>query len=144
MDENTIRLLETSFAEVAKDKEAAAALFYERLFALDPSLRAMFLSTDMRSQQMKLIAALALVVGKLRTLGDVVPVLESLAVKHVAYGVAERHYQTVGAALIQTLSLSFGNRFTPELREAWLRAYGIVSGVMIAAAARSGTQHAAE
>src|SRR5688500_17913171 len=81
MDENTTRLLEESFVEVAKDKEAAAALFYERLFALDPSLRGMFTGTDMRAQQMKLMAALGLVVGKLRMLGDIVPVLEGLAVK---------------------------------------------------------------
>lgn len=137
MDENTIRMLERSFAEFAKGKEAAAALFYERLFALDPSLRALFTRTDMKAQQMKLMAALGLVVGKLRLLGDVVPVLEALAVKHVAYGVEERHYETVGTALIQTLSLFFADRFTPELREAWLGAYGTVSGVMVAAASRA-------
>lgn len=137
MDENTIRMLEQSFAEFAKGKDASAALFYERLFVLDPSLRKLFTSTDMKAQHMKLMAALGLVAGKLRTLGEIVPVLEGLAVKHVAYGVEERHYETVGAALIQTLSLSFGSRFTPELREAWLGVYGTVSGVMIAAANRA-------
>ena len=134
MDETTIRALETSFAEFAKGKEASAALFYERLFVNDPSLRSMFTSTDMRAQQIKLMAALGLVVGKLRTLGDVVPVLQGLAVKHVAYGVEEHHYETVGAALIQSLALTFGSRFTPDLRAAWIGAYGAVSGVMIDAA----------
>jgi hemoglobin-like flavoprotein len=144
MDENTIRMLETSFAEFARGKEASAALFYERLFALDPSLRRLFTSTDMKAQHMKLMAALGLVVGKLRLLGEVVPVLQNLAVKHVGYGVEERHYETVGAALIQALSLSFGRRFTPELRQAWLGAYGLVSGVMIAAAGRAAMPTAAE
>ena len=83
------------------------------------------------------MAALALVVGKLRQLDEVIPVLENLAVKHVAYGVEERHYATVGQALIQTLSLAFGEGFTPELRGAWLTAYGAISGVMIAAASRA-------
>lgn len=134
MDEQTIVLLQTSFAEVMAMRAEAAALFYERLFALDPALKPLFHDTDMRSQEMKLMAALALVVGKLRQLGEVIPVLEGLAVKHVAYGVEERHYATVGQALIQTLSLAFGERFTPELRNAWLTAYGAISGVMITAA----------
>lgn len=134
MDEQTIVLLQTSFAEVMAMRAEAAALFYERLFALDPALKPLFHDTDMRSQEMKLMAALALVVGKLRQLGEVIPVLEGLAVKHVAYGVEEHHYATVGQALIQTLSLAFGERFTPELRNAWLTAYGAISGVMIAAA----------
>jgi len=137
MDEQTIRLLQESFAEVMAIRSEAAALFYERLFAIDPALKPLFQDADMRSQEMKLMAALALVVGKLRALDEVIPVLEGLAVKHVAYGVEERHYATVGEALVQTLSLAFGARFTPELRTAWLTAYGAISGVMIAAAAKS-------
>jgi hemoglobin-like flavoprotein len=137
MDEQTIRLLQASFAEVMAIRSQAAALFYERLFAIDPALKPLFHDTDMRSQEMKLMAALALVVGKLRQLDEVIPALEGLAVKHVAYGVEESHYATVGQALIETLSLAFGERFTPELRNAWLTAYGAISGVMIAAAAKS-------
>lgn len=134
MDEQTIRLLQASFAEVMAIRQQAAALFYERLFAIDPALRPLFRDTDMRSQEMKLMAALAMVVGKLRQLDEVLPGLEALAVKHVAYGVEEHHYATVGQALIQTLSLAFGDRFTPELRTAWLAAYAAISGVMIGAA----------
>lgn len=143
MDEQTITLLQASFAEVMAIRSEAAQLFYERLFALDPALKPMFSDADMRSQEMKLMAALALVVGKLRQLGEVIPVLETLAVKHVAYGVEEHHYATVGQALIQTLSLAFGERFTPELRGAWLTAYDAISGVMIAAAKNSTLPRAA-
>ena len=137
MDDKTIRTLETTFAEFARGKEESAALFYERLFAIDPSLRRLFVNTEMKSQQTKLMAALGLVVGSLRDLGRVVPVLESLGAKHVAYGVEEAHYQTVGAALIQTLALAFGDRFTPDIRAAWTGAYALVSGVMIDAARRA-------
>ena len=75
MDEQTIRVLETTFTEFARGKEESAALFYERLFALDPSLRRLFVNTEMKHQQTKLMAALGLVVGSLRDLGRVVPVL---------------------------------------------------------------------
>jgi hemoglobin-like flavoprotein len=143
MDEKTITMLQSSFADVMAIRQEAAALFYERLFALDPSLKPLFSDADMRAQEMKLMAALALVIGKLRQLGEVIPVLEGLAVKHVDYGVEERHYATVGQALIQTLSLAFAERFTPDLRNAWLTAYGTISGVMIAAARQAGMPQAA-
>jgi hemoglobin-like flavoprotein len=143
MNEQTIGILETTFAEVARKREAAAALFYERLFALDPSLRRLFLNTDMKDQQIKLMAALGFVVGGLRDPSRVVPVLEGLGARHVAYGVEARHYETVGAALLQTLSLAFGEQFTPEIRAAWTAAYGTVSSVMIEAARRTANGTAA-
>jgi len=138
MNEETIRILETTFADFSRGREEAAALFYERLFAIDPSLRRLFTNVDMKTQQTKLMAALGLVVASLRDLGKVVPVLETMAERHVAYGVEEGHYQTVGTALIQTLALRFGDRFTPEVRAAWTGAYETVSGVMLAAARRLG------
>lgn len=136
MDEQAIRILESTFAEFAKSEEEGAALFYERLFALDPSLRRLFAHTEMKTQQAKLMAALAAVIGSLRSFHQVTPTLEALAIKHVAYGVEEGHYQTVGNALIQTLSLYFGSGFTAEIRAVWIAAYGAVSGVMIEAARR--------
>jgi hemoglobin-like flavoprotein len=136
MNEDTIAILENTFAEFARGREEAAGQFYERLFALDPSLRPLFASVQMRMQQAKLMAALGVVIASLRELEKVVPVLEALARRHVAYGVEERHYETVGTALIQTLAATFGPRFTPEVRAAWTGAYDLVSGVMIAAASR--------
>ncbi|MFG1374475.1 globin family protein [Xanthobacter oligotrophicus] len=134
MHDDQIALLETSFAEVSANRDAAAALFYERLFVLDPALKRLFGDTDMAGQGQKLFAALGLVVASLRSLDKVVPVLEQLAVRHVRYGVRDAHYATVGAALIETLSLYFGPRFSMDLRRAWSDAYEAVAGVMIAAA----------
>ncbi len=134
MQETEIVLLESSFSEVFKVRDDAAALFYERLFIHDPSLKPMFAKADLRDQGKKLMMALALVVGALRKLDTVVPALRGLAVKHNGYGVRDEHYATVGAALLETLSLFFGARFSPELHAAWAKAYGTVSAVMIEAA----------
>jgi hemoglobin-like flavoprotein len=137
MQEAEIVMLEKSFAEVAAVREQAAELFYERLFVHDPSLRAMFANADMKEQGRKLMMALSLVISSLRKLDTVVPALEMLAVKHVGYGVRDEHYATVGRALIETLSLFFANRFTPEHRRVWTFAYETVAGVMMAAAANN-------
>jgi len=134
MEERTIQILETTFAEVKSVQDTAAALFYERLFVHDPSLRRMFTSTDMGAQGRKLMAALAFTVGALRKLDALVPVLRNLGVMHVPYGVERKHYATVGAALIETLALYFGDRFTQEVRAAWSEAYALVAKVMTTAA----------
>ena len=134
MQETDIVMLEESFAEVAAASEDAAELFYERLFVHDPSLRAMFASSDMKEQGRKLMAALFLVVSSLRKLDAIVPALETLAIKHVSYGVRDEHYATVGTALIETLSLFFAQRFTFEYRRVWILAYETVAAVMKAAA----------
>ena len=57
MDDRKIELLETTFAEVRASQDAAAALFYERLFVNDPSLRRLFNTSDMAAQGRKLMAA---------------------------------------------------------------------------------------
>ena len=133
MDLHTINLLQGSFSEVRAAQDDAASLFYERLFRMDPSLEKLFDTSDMRTQGRKLMTSLALVVDSLRRFDDLKPVLENLARKHVTYGVQNAHYETVGNALIETLSLFFGERFSPELRAAWAQAYAAIAGVMLAA-----------
>jgi hemoglobin-like flavoprotein len=57
-------------------------------------------------------------------------VLKNLGARHVGYGVQDRHYDTVGTALIWTLQKGLGEAFTDELCEAWLTAYQLLSSVM--------------
>jgi hemoglobin-like flavoprotein len=106
---------------------AAAALFYERLFTLDPQLASLFAHTDMERQGKKLLQALSVVVAtadRLHTLG---PSLEELGRGHLRYGVEDRHYDTVGIALLATLESALGKAFTPAVREAWALAYASVA-----------------
>jgi nitric oxide dioxygenase len=135
MTPDQIRLVQDSFRAVVPIREAAAGLFYERLFALDPDLRPMFRSTDMGKQGAKLMQALAFVVHGLDKADTILPVVRDLGRRHVHYGVQEQHYRTVGQALIETLAAGLGAAFTVEARAAWQAAYALLAGVMIAAAA---------
>ena len=93
-------LVKTTWAMVVPIADVAATLFYERLFALDSSLRPMFDRTDMKEQRRKLLAALGTVVNGLDNLEPLIPVLENLGRNHSRYGVKDAHYETVGAALL--------------------------------------------
>jgi len=125
-----IALVQQSFAKVAPHAEAVAALFYQRLFTLDPTLQALFKS-DLKAQGRKLMQMLTAVVNGLGQLESLVPVAQALARRHVGYGVQPAHYGTVGAALLDTLAQGLGAEFTPEVKEAWTKVYGVLANVMI-------------
>jgi hemoglobin-like flavoprotein len=133
MTRETIDLVRTSFAHVLPISDAAADLFYDRLFTLDPSLRQLF-ADDLRQQKRALMATLQVAVEYLDRPGQLVPIVEQLGVRHARYGVQTAHYQTVGSALLWTLEQGLGAAFTPELRGAWAAAYGLISGAMMDAA----------
>ena len=132
MTPQQIALIRASFAKVVPIKEEAAALFYDRLFAIDPSTRPLFRG-DMKSQGAKLMAAIAAVVKALDRIETMLDDLRGLARRHDRYGVREEHYASVGTALLWTLEQGLGFDFTPEVRDAWATAYGLLSSVMIEA-----------
>jgi hemoglobin-like flavoprotein len=128
-----IQLVKDSFVRIEAIRDQAAALFYERLFELEPALRPLF-KRDMAAQRAKLMAALGAVVGSLDLLENVLPLVRQLGCRHGAYGVRPEHYATVGEALIRTLAQALGPDFTSETRRAWTDAYGHLAWAMIAAA----------
>jgi hemoglobin-like flavoprotein len=135
MSPDQIALVRQSFSRVVPIKETAAALFYERLFTIDPSTRPLFRG-DITAQGIKLMAAIAMVV---RSLDHIEPMLEqirSLARRHAHYGVRDTHYSSVGAALLWTLEQGLGDDFTDEVREAWAAAYHMLSSTMMEAASQ--------
>jgi nitric oxide dioxygenase len=133
MTPEQIGLIRASFAQVVPIADEAAALFYRRVFEIAPEVKPLFRG-DMKAQGAKLMAALATVVNGLDQLEAIVPAVQDLAKRHVAYGVKPEHYAPVGAALLWTLEQGLGKAFTPEVAEVWTAAYAALSGVMIAVA----------
>jgi nitric oxide dioxygenase len=133
MTPDQVTLVQQSFAKVAPISEAAAVLFYDRLFEIAPAVKSMF-PADMTEQRRKLMAMLATVVGGLGNLSSILPAASALAKRHVGYGAKAEHYPVVGAALLWTLEKGLGEAWTPEVADAWTTAYGTLSGFMISEA----------
>jgi len=129
MTPHQIDLVQKSFGEVKPIAAAAADLFYNRLFTLDPSLRPMF-KGEMTKQGQMLMSMIGAAVAGLRNLETLAPVVRQLGARHVGYGVRSEHYATVGSALLWTLDQGLGEKFTPEVHDAWAAAYGLLSQVM--------------
>jgi hemoglobin-like flavoprotein len=127
-------LVQTTFTKVVPITDTAASLFYGRLFEIDPALRPLF-KGDLVEQGRKLIKMIGVAVNGLDRLEQIVPAVQQLGVRHMAYGVKDEHYVTVAVALLWTLEQGLGADFTPDVREAWTAAYTLLAETMKAAAA---------
>jgi hemoglobin-like flavoprotein len=134
MSPKQLELVRSTFSSLEKRSGIAALSFYQELFTLDPSLRALF-HTDIEAQGQKLMTALRFIVDTLESPQEIRPMLESLGRRHVTYGVREEHYETVGIALLNMLQRVLGAGFSAKARDAWREAYGHVAKVMKDAAA---------
>ena len=126
-------LVQTTFAGLAVMPEVAGALFYERLFAKNPNFRPLF-KNNMRTQSLKLMSMLAMVVYNLSELDQVSTALRDLGVRHVEYGVKLADYDAMREALLWALEQALGEDLTPAVREAWTVCYNELAGEMTAAA----------
>ena len=127
-------LIKESWLKVAPMADAAARLFYDRLFEIDATTRPLFKTTDLVEQRRKLIQALTMVVQGLDHLEALVPTIAGLGRRHAQFGVTDAHYDTVGAALLWTLEQGLGSGWTPEVKVAWSGAYAHLADVMRTAA----------
>jgi hemoglobin-like flavoprotein len=128
------QLVKDSWEKVEPVTEVAAALFYGRLFELDPELRHLFRG-DMEEQGRKLMQTLTVVVRGVDRLDALLPAVEALGRRHAGYGVRDAHYQTVGQALLWMLERCVGDGFTPAVAQAWAQAYDVLATVMKRASA---------
>src|SRR5262245_47721824 len=99
MTPDQIARVQAAYAKIEPIHVIGGALFYRRLFELDPSLRPLF-QGDMTAQSRKLMAMIELVVENLGQFEQLLPRVWALGRAHVGYGARDEHYDTVGAALV--------------------------------------------
>ena len=133
MTPEQVELIKSSWAQVVPISDKAAELFYGKLFELDPSVKSLF-NGDMVEQGKKLMKMVGTAVNGLDRLDEIVPAVQQLGVRHIAYGVKNEHYNTVGTALLWTLETGLGDAFTEDTKDAWATLYGVLADTMKSAA----------
>ncbi len=137
MTPEQIDLIEESFDEIYPRRyDEVAALFYERLFVLDPSLRSLF-PEDMHDQRRKLMMTFNIAVHGLRYPPSITAALHELGRIHVVARVEPHHYDTVGEALLDTLRGVMGDFFTSDVETAWRAAYVLIATTMLEGAGQT-------
>lgn len=139
MTPQQIEIIRETWQRVLPIGDAAAELFYSRLFEIDPSAKPLFARVAMPEQRQKLLQTLNSVIEAVDDLDAVVPAIRDLGRRHVGYGVTEAHYDSVGGALLWTLEKGLGDSWTEEAAEAWTSAYALIATTMIDAAREAPT-----
>lgn len=129
MTSQQITLVRQTFARLAGRSAQAGAFFYDRLFALDPSLRRMF-PDDLQQQGQKFVDTLGAVIRSLDRAEDVKADLEALGRRHADYGVHRQHYATMREALLWAMAQILGEEFDDEVAAAWHAAFDVAAKAM--------------
>jgi hemoglobin-like flavoprotein len=129
-----VKIVQDSFQKVVPIAATAADMFYDQLFAISPEVRPLF-PDNLAEQKKKLIGMLSIAVTNLHQADKIIRAVQDLGKRHVAYGVTDKHYESVGTALLWTLEQGLGAEFTEPVKTAWTEAYATLAGVMKSAAA---------
>jgi hemoglobin-like flavoprotein len=134
------RLVLETWKQVAANGDAAAALFYRRLFETDPTTRELFRATDMSAQRRKLLRTIGFAIVSLDHLDLLKLTMGDLGRRHAGFGVSNAHYDSMGRALLWTLEQRLGRAWTPAVASAWIETYRLLSEIMRNAASAPGTE----
>lgn len=124
-----IKLVCAAFEKMHATAETTAALFYVRLFELNPKLKLLF-KHDMKEQGQKVMDMFYLAATSLDQPDQIAPTFQQLGQRHVEYGVKPEDYLTMSEAMEWTLEMTLGDDFTPEMKTAWHEAYALLVEMM--------------
>jgi len=131
LTDHEMSLIKTSWAKIRNiDPVAAGDAFYTKLFFDRPELKKMF-PQEMDAQSKKLMDMINTIVTHLDRLDELTAEIVAMAKRHEGYGVLPEHYEPVGDALLWTLKAGLGNEWNEELKNAWVKCYGMLSNAMI-------------
>ena len=118
LSEKQKHLIRATFVQIEPALDLVAALYFLKLFDLDPSLRGVFTGAA-KDRTRKFTAAMKLVVISLDRQDELEPTLKLIGVQSRQYGVRDGQYATLAEAMIWTLDQSLEGAFTKEARGAW-------------------------
>ncbi|MFF0152647.1 globin domain-containing protein [Micromonospora sp. NPDC005203] len=132
--DNLARLLKESWTLVEDDRARLTEHFYAQVFLLDPALRHLF-PVQMTGQGDRLLEAIIRAIHTVDDPESFAAFLRGLGRDHRKYHVDERHYATMGTALLDALRRIAGDGWNLEYDQAWREAYEAVAALMVAGAA---------
>ena len=58
------------------------------------------------------------------------PAVRELGIRHPLFGAIDAHHASVASALLWTLEKGLRKDFTPDVKSAWIKTYGVLSQTM--------------
>ncbi|KAA1187128.1 NO-inducible flavohemoprotein [Paenibacillus sp. B2(2019)] len=133
LDQQTIAIIKSTVPVLQVHGTTITTTFYGMLFENHPELLNIFNHANQRQgrQQTALANAVLAAAMNIDQLGNILPVVKQIAEKHRALGVLPEHYPIVGETLLAAIGQVLGDAATPEIIDAWARAYGVIADAFI-------------
>lgn len=108
--------------------------FYANMLAAHPELKNYFSLRNQQTgaQQAALANSVLAAATYIDNLGVITGAVERIAQKHASLFILPEHYPIVGKYLIGAFEQILGDAFTPEIKDAWVIAYGLLADIFIA------------
>ncbi|MCG6942205.1 MAG: globin domain-containing protein [Thiohalocapsa sp.] len=136
MNPQTAALVRDSWAEIVPMRKQVCTGFYDRLFQRHPELRPLF-KGDIDRQTGLFVTMLNTVVSSLENRDPVIPLIKAVGARHAGYGVENADYEKFAGVLLDSFAAALGERFTPDVRAAWLEVYRQLADTMRQGAAEA-------
>ncbi|KAK4147816.1 globin-like protein [Dichotomopilus funicola] len=113
--------------------EQITTAFYKNLLHDHPELNNYFNTANQQNgrQARALAGAVLSFAANIDNMSELTPKVERMCNKHSSLGVQPEHYPIVGEHLIRAFGEVLGSALTPELVEAWGKAYGLLANILI-------------
>lgn len=113
--------------------EELASIFYRDMITDHPELNNYFNTANQKNgRQPRALTSVILHFAKnISDIGEIIPKLERVCQKHCSLGIHPEHYEIVGKYLLQAFGVVLGPAMTPQVHEAWTKAYWTLARMLI-------------
>jgi len=132
VDEEVVRVIQSSWNQLLGKEEAVVIRFYERLFIEHPEYRPLFTHSK-KVQRAKFLSMLNIIINGLDNLEFLSDPLKNLGKKHGGMGLINEDYENVAAALVNAIDEVSDKPLSDIERRSWFEGLMTVSKVMMKA-----------
>ncbi|KAK3336702.1 globin-like protein [Cercophora scortea] len=127
------KLVKDTVPALREHGERISSIFYKTMLAEHPELEDYFNSVNQKNgrQPRALTAVILNFAANINHLSELIPKLERMCNKHCSLGIKPEHYEIVGKYLLQAFAEVLGPVMTPQVMDAWTKAYWMLAKMLI-------------
>ncbi|MGC6248441.1 NO-inducible flavohemoprotein [Bisgaard Taxon 45] len=133
LDQQTRDIIKATIPVLEQHGTTITKTFYQNMFSAHPELLNVFNKTNQKQgrQPMALASTVLAAAKHIDNLGAILPHITQIGHKHRALEIKPEHYPIVGENLLNAIKAVLGEVATPEIIDAWRKAYGVIADVFI-------------
>jgi len=133
LEAHTIEIIKATVPALQLYANDITKHFYPLLFEQHPEVLPYFNQTNQgKGTQPKALANAVIAYGaNIDELGNLSDAVNQIVQKHCSLGIQPSQYDAVGSCLIQAIATVLGENASPEVLDAWTKAYGQLAEILI-------------